>query len=255
MGLLSELLPPFMKLALGYARIAPVFYLLPFLNGNLLGGPLVKNTLIVVVAMGMGALTPQVLPDSIGVELLAQAIAEALIGLGLGVLLALPFWLAHAMGSIIDNQRGATISNTMDPVNGVETSEMANFFNLLIGVVFLQAGGMLWMLDCLEASYRLFPVAGRVTLNLPEIWGVLDHLVARGLILAAPVVACLFLIEVALGVLSRFSQQLNAFSVAMTVKSAVAFMILLVYCVPAMRELAIVRGDVASMFKLLQVVS
>ena len=122
--LFLALQPLFLHLALGYARIAPLFYLLPFLNGNLLGSAMIKNTLILLVALGLARGQAE-LPAELGsVDLLALVLHEGVIGLSLGVLLVLPLWLAHAMGSIIDNQRGATLSNTMDPINGVETSEL-----------------------------------------------------------------------------------------------------------------------------------
>jgi len=250
--LFLALQPLFLHLALGYARIAPLFYLLPFLNGNLLGSAMIKNTLILLVALGLARGQAE-LPAELGsVDLLALVLHEGVIGLSLGVLLVLPLWLANAMGSIIDNQRGATLSNTMDPINGVETSELSNFFNLFSAAVFLQSGGMLLTLQSLDASYRLFPLEGGLTLNLNAILALLDHVVGRGLVLAAPVVACLFLTEVALGLLSRFSQQLNAFSVAMTVKSAVAFMILLMYSIPTLRDLASTPQNALDMLNLLR---
>ncbi|MFP1462361.1 hypothetical protein ACLB1E_12340 [Escherichia coli] len=36
-------------------------------------------------------------------------------------LLASPFWIFLAIGSFIDNQRGATLSSTLDPATGVDT--------------------------------------------------------------------------------------------------------------------------------------
>jgi type III secretion protein SpaR/YscT/HrcT len=241
----------FFKLALGYARVAPVFYLLPFLSANLLGSQIIKNTLIVLVTLGFSALLPEVAPDVQARDLLAQCLSEGLIGLCIGLMLVLPFWVAHAVGAIIDNQRGATLSNTMDPINGVETSELSNLFNLLVAVIFLQAGGMRLVLESLQASYQLFPSGSHWTLNVTAVLGLMDALVGRALLLAAPVMACLFLTEVALGLLSRFAQQLNAFSVAMTVKSTVAFMVLLVYCIPALRDLATLERDATAMLGLM----
>jgi len=247
-----ELQPLMLKLALGYARIAPVFYLMPFLSSNLLGNQIIKNTLIVLVALGLSALMPVVPPGAGALELLAQSMGEGLIGLCVGLLLVMPFWVAHALGAIIDNQRGATLSSSMDPIHGVETSEMSNLFNLFVAAVFLQGGGMHLVLDSLEASYLQFPPGASWHLNLQALLGLIDSMVGRALVLASPVMVCLFLTEVALGILSRFAQQLNAFSVAMTVKSAVAFLVLLVYCMPSLRDLMVLHQDAGAMLLLLQ---
>jgi type III secretion protein SpaR/YscT/HrcT len=159
---------------------------------------------------------------------------ELTIGLALGCLLAWPFWVMHAMGSIIDNQRGATMSSSIDPVNGVDTSELSNFFNLFAAVIYLQAGGMTLMLEVVAESYRLFdPLQG----GLPEwraLLPVLNTMMAKAMVLASPVVASMLLSEVLLGVLSRFAPQLNAFAVSLSIKSAIAFAVLLIYFGPTL---------------------
>jgi type III secretion protein T len=247
-----EYSPLLTKLAITYARVAPVFFLMPFLNGNLLGSPVLKNVLIFLVALGLSPVLPEQAIKPGWIETLAMSLGEGLIGLCVGLLLVVPIWLAHGVGSIIDNQRGATLSNSMDPVNGVETSELANLFNLFSAVIFLQGGGLLLILEALTASYRLYPPGGTLTLNFPLLLGYLDDLVGRALVLAAPVIACLFLTEVLLGLLSRFSQQLNAFSVAMTVKSAVAFIVLLMYFPPVLRDRVLQGWDPVSFLNLLR---
>lgn len=240
--------PQWLQLAYAYARVAPVFYLLPFLGGNLLGGPVLKNTLIVLTASGLLPLVAAAGPAD-PAQIVVRALGEALVGLGLGIMLALPFWMAQGWGAILDNQRGATLSSSLDPMTGVDVSECANLFNLFAATVFLQGGGLRLMLDGLAESYRLFPDG----VAAPALGGVLlliDRLVSGSLLLAAPVIACLLLTEAALGLLSRFAQQLNAFSVAMTVKSAVTFVLLLLYAVPELCRLVAGR-DVGSLLQLL----
>ncbi len=219
---------PLMQLAgIGYARIAPVFYLLPFLNGGVLTG-MVRQCAIFWVAVGLSPLASTRLPPFDIVSYGALLMHEALTGLVVGVVLSMPFWVFHALGSLIDNQRGATISSTMDPANGVETSELANFFNLFAATVFLLGGGMLLVLEVMGQSYAMVPVTGPMTLDLTRCLPLIDHVMSRCLLLAAPVYLTLLASEVLLGVLSRFAPQLNAFSVAMTVKSAMALVVMLI---------------------------
>ena len=45
----------------------------------------------------------------------------------------------------------------------------------------------------------------------------------------SPIVSMLLFSEIILGLLSRFAPQMNAFSVSLTVKSAVAFIVLILY--------------------------
>ncbi len=71
------------------------------------------------------------------------ALTEAAAGGGRGGARALPFWVATAVGELIDNQRGATISDSIDPATGVEASALAPFVSLFYAAAFLQQGGML----------------------------------------------------------------------------------------------------------------
>lgn len=59
-----------------------------------------------------------------------------------------------------------------------------------------------------------------------------NELMLKALILVGPIVVALFVTECALGLLSRFASQLNAFSVALTLKSVIAIFVLLIYLTP-----------------------
>ncbi|MCD3082962.1 SPI-1 type III secretion system export apparatus protein SpaR, partial [Salmonella enterica subsp. enterica serovar Enteritidis] len=73
-------------------------------------------------------------PPFLSVAMIPLVLQEAAVGVMLGCLLSWPFWVMHALGCIIDNQRGATLSSSIDPANGIDTSEMANFLNMFAAV-------------------------------------------------------------------------------------------------------------------------
>jgi type III secretion protein T len=52
------------------------------------------------------------------------------------------------------------------------------------------------------------------------------------IVLASPVIATMLMSELALGLLSRFSPQLNAFSVSLTLKSLIAVAVMVIYFSP-----------------------
>lgn len=213
---------------LGVARLAPIFFMLPFLNsGVLTGAP--RQAVIVLVALGFWTYVGVPLPALDGLAFFGLVMREAGIGVLLGCLLCWPFWVLHAMGNLIDNQRGAMLSSTVDPANGVDTSELANFLQLFAAAVYLEGGGMLLMLETVGHSYRICaPVTG-CEMNLPSIIQLLDALVSKTLVISSPVVATLLISEALLGLLSRYAPQMNAFSVSLTVKSLVALVVLMLY--------------------------
>ncbi|EFB1451833.1 SpaR/YscT/HrcT type III secretion system export apparatus protein [Escherichia coli] len=214
--------------SLNIGRIAPVFYMLPFLNQNILTGT-TRFAVMFIVAIGMFPLPSEMDSNIREYSTLLIIVKEVFIGLILGVILTFPFWVFLAFGSIIDNQRGATLSSTIDPANGIDTSEMSNFLNWFACSVYLQNGGMRLVLDTLRKSYDINPVN---TLTAPDIYSVIELInecVSRALLLCAPIISMLLFSEIILGLLSRFAPQMNAFSVSLTVKSAVAFIVLILY--------------------------
>jgi type III secretion protein T len=214
--------------ALSFARLAPVFFMLPFLNnGVLTGAP--RTAVIILVGLALWPHADGSLPPLDSLAYCGVFLREAAIGVVVGCLLCWPFWVLHAMGNLIDNQRGAMLSSTVDPSNGVDTSELANFLNLFAAVVYLEGGGMRLMLETLSHSYRLCAPGQECELVLAPLLALLDPLIGKTLVISAPVVATLLLSEALLGLLARFAPQMNAFSVSLTVKSAVALFVLLLY--------------------------
>lgn len=163
-------------------------------------------------------------------NLFVLIVKEAAIGLFMGFIFVLPFWIFHAFGSILDNQRGATLSSTLDPINGIDTSELSNFFSLLSGCIYLSNNGMLLLWQTFKNSYNIYSPDFQTLNDFYVIFDFLQLLCINSLKLSAPFILILFLIEATLGVLSRFSPQMNAFQLALTLKSiSVFFMLLAVF--------------------------
>ncbi len=56
------------------------------------------------------------------------------------------------------------------------------------------------------------------------------------IVYASPVIAVMLGGEAVLGLLARYASQLNAFAISLTVKSALAFLILIIYFGPILAE-------------------
>ncbi|CNF07140.1 type III secretion system export apparatus subunit SctT [Yersinia nurmii] len=217
-------------LSIAYLRIAPVFFLLPFLNTKLLNGIVIKNSLIIYISLGLWPYLSTGDDVREQREIIDVVLYELLIGIIFAFLICLPFLVANIIGEIIDNQRGATISDTIDPANGIDSSEFSAFLNYVICMIFLAQGGLYKLVGAFADSYRMMPFCQGFSHFEPLIMGTwLNSLVSQGLILASPVLVTLFLSEVALGLYSRFCPQLNAFSLSLAIKSIIAFSIFLIY--------------------------
>ncbi|MBI6528179.1 type III secretion system export apparatus subunit SctT [Proteus vulgaris] len=215
------------------ARLFPAFMFIPFLNSRVLNSQFLKYVVIFYIALGIKVSIP--ISDDIKDNGIIILISEILIGLFIGLLLATPFWIASAFGEFVDNQRGASIGDTINPTTGIESSEFASLTGLFCVAYFLQFGGLVTLMTVLKDSYRIFPVGyfnQNIGYSLIGKW--LTDMVRVAIVLVSPVLILMFLSEVALGIYSLFCPQLNAFSLSLCIKGIIAFSALLLFFTSAM---------------------
>lgn len=222
--------------ALCFARLSPVFFMLPFLNAGVLSGP-ARVAVIVLLGMALWPYAAESLPPFDSVAFVLLILREVVIGVALACLLCWPFWLMHGLGNLIDNQRGAMLSSTVDPSSGNDGSELANFLQLFGAVIYLQVGGMTLMVEAVAQSYRLCAPDQVCAFEVRPLLLMLDGLVGKVLVTSAPVVATLLLVEALLGLLARFTPQMNAFSISLAIKGPIALLALLLYFGPYLPDL------------------
>jgi type III secretion protein T len=224
-------------IALGWLlpRMLVAFSLLPLFNSQILPG-LLRNSLALALCL---VLVPVMLMQMhnrppVATQLMPFLLMkEALIGLLLGFFMAIPFWGLEAVGFFIDNQRGASIASSFNPLTGNDSSPLGIMFNQSFMVYFLVSGGFGLMLTVLYQSYLIWsPLEFSVSFHhdaAKTLIAQLDRLMALGIVLSAPVILVMFLAELGLALISRFAPQLQVFFLAMPIKSGVAVFMLTVY--------------------------
>ena len=221
-------------LALIQPRLLAMFIALPLFNAQLLPGML---RFAVAGALGL-VLVPALAPLVAATELdpgmlLLLMLKEAFIGFVIGYLAAIPFWIFEAVGFLIDNQRGASIAATLNPLTGNDSSPLGILFNQAFLVFFLLSGGFTLLLGTVYDSFALWnPLQWAPELrpeSVPVMLDQLSRLVRMALLLAAPAMVAMFLAEFGLALVSRFAPQLQVFFIAMPIKSALAMLVLMLY--------------------------
>jgi type III secretion protein T len=158
---------------------------------------------------------------------------EYAIGFLIGFLIAWLFWAVQAAGAFIDNQRGAAIASSIDPLQGHETSPLGILFSQAFLTYFFTIGGFLLVIDLLYSSFQVWPVTRGLPIvseAVPSFFlGVMDSGMRLMFVLAAPIIALMFLAEFGLAIISRFAPQIQVFILAMPIKSAIAILILIFY--------------------------
>jgi type III secretion protein T len=222
-----------LALGLSQARILALLSMIPLFNKQL-----VPRLVRAAAGLSIGMLVVPVLLPAVhqhaGEPLVFLLIfKEIFVGFTLGYLLAVPFWAFEAAGFLIDNQRGASIASTLNPLTGNDSSPLGVMFNQAYIVYFLMSGGFLLVLGVIYDSYRLWPVFGWLPPLGPDFASLmlvmLDRLMRLAMLYCAPVIVVMFLAELGLAFVSRFVPQLQVFFLAMPIKSALALLMLITY--------------------------
>ena len=224
----------FLALTLATARLGAFFLVLPLLSRSLITG-IVRNG--VIASMGL-VLQPAV-RAGIGEEglpafqLFAILGKEVMLGAGMGFALGAAFWGVEGAGFFIDNQRGAAIAGSIDPLSGSDSAPLGiTFLQIFTAYVFV-SGGFLVMLGLVYDTYVFWPVLTfwpKLPPDTPTFFlAVADKVMRLTVLLAGPVFIAMFAAELAMALVSRFAPQLNVFVLAMPVKSGVAFFLLVLY--------------------------
>lgn len=215
-------------------RIMAMFIPIPIFSQSNLPGMLRMG---IGAALGIVA-APSLMPavqawQGDGAQMLMLVVKEVFIGLVMGCLIAVPFWAFEAIGFLMDNQRGATMGATLDPLTGNDSSPLGSLFSQAFIVFVFVSGGFLLMLEALYDSFALWNVfQWRPHLRPESVPIVIDQfmrLVKLALLMSAPAVLAMLLAEIGLAIVSRFVPQLQVFFLAMPIKSALVFLILTLY--------------------------
>ncbi len=213
-------------LLLVFVRTAGIFTLAP-----IFGAHQVPSQVRVGIALGLALVFVPLAMPAAGAAPLASDIPtmallivkEAMVGLVIGFVTILVFFAIEAAGEFVDLQSGFSFASTVDPAFSHNTAVCGRFYNILAGLLFFVTNAHYVLLSGLADSFRAVPV-GAFELNPAVVGGALDlftGLFAIALRIAAPVIAAVFLTDVAMAIISRAVPQMNILMVGMPVKLGV----------------------------------
>lgn len=248
----------FATIVLCLTRLTMASLVVPFLGGESIQLS-VRTSIIFSLGVILYPMLAPTVPHEHTSPLIVTALffKESLLGLLLGFLAAKTFWIALGIGMVVDNQRGATIAESLDPSSNEQVSPMGQFFQQALIALFYTGGGFLIFLAVMFETYRVWPIFTffpELSGNFPEFFlGQLDEIMMLTVVLAAPMLITMFLSELGLGFINRFAPQLNVFFLAMPIKSLVAFIVLIFY-LPYLIHIFSDNSKSGQLFNLLQTV-
>ncbi|KXH79995.1 flagellar biosynthetic protein FliR [Sporosarcina sp. HYO08] len=156
---------------------------------------------------------------------------EAMIGLFIGLVAYIIMAAIQIAGGFIDFQMGFAIANVIDPQTGAQSPLLGQFFNILALLLLLAVNGHHLLLDGVFYSYQFIAVDQAIpALGSSQFaeWIIKTFAAAFAIAfqMSIPIVATLFLVDLALGITARTVPQLNIFVVGFPIKIGVSFIVL-----------------------------
>jgi len=199
--------------------------------------PVVRFGLAAALAM---AVTPQLAAAPVGGgapfssvasslsmgSFITDLVVQAVIGCLLGFMTSLLFSIIMSAGALTDMTSGLSASSTFDPLSGTVNPVTANVYNVLLTTLLFVTEGDLVVVKGFMLSFRAVGLSARsMGLIGPTLMAEVGFFFAAAVEIAAPVLGCMFLAYVALGLLTRSAPQLNVMSLGFALNIALAIVV------------------------------
>jgi type III secretion protein T len=230
----KPLQPYFFAAAFALARMLAMMVVFPVFDRLGVTG-FVRNSIALVISI---PLIPMIAAHLEGEQLSLGLIAalvlkEVIVGLVVGVVLAVPLYAAEVAGDILDLQRGSSSASLSDPLGSTQSNITGTLLALVVIALYFASGCFDLTLRAIYDSYGIWPVRRFLPLLSREAGGLLlsllDTVVRTGLMLVGPIVVCLLLVDLLFALIARAAPSLQPFYLSMTVKNLVFSLVLVLY--------------------------
>lgn len=186
----------------------------------------------VVLSLGLAlAMAPTLAEQRLPVstpELLFTVLVQVGVGLGMGFITMLLFTAVAAAGALVDVFGGFALASAFDPLSMNVNTVFGKFHQLLATTLLMVSGGHLLVIGGLLSTFTYLPLTG-----VPDVSGWPDVLVTAFSMffvitvqIALPLIAVLFVADLALALLTKVAPQLNALNVMFPAKVGLTLLLL-----------------------------
>lgn len=218
-----------------FLRVTMALFTMPVLGSQQIT-PRVKIGLAILITLVVMPAQPALpLHQALAPAGILLGMEQVVIGLAIGFLMQLVFAAVGFAGQNIAISMGLGFASVVDPQNGVQTVVVSQFLLALATLLFLAMNGHLAVIALLHDSFQLYPLqpgafAGADALHIAAF---ASHMFGYGLLISLPAVVALLLANIAFGVVTRASPQLNIFGVGFPITLILGFFVL-AYSLPAL---------------------
>ena len=182
----------------------------------------------VAAALAMAA-APHIANPDLSLEtgpFIGALVTQALVGFTMGMLTMLLVSAIQSAGALIDLFAGYSMVMLYDPFTDNSVSIFGRFYGVIATTLLFTTNAHLILVNGFFRSFEAVPIGGIPTGDIARL--LTDNLGQFGIAaleVAGPVLACLFLTELTLGLLNRAAPSLNVFSLAFPLRVIVALVV------------------------------
>jgi len=161
------------------------------------------------------------------ISLLAIMALEVGVGLLLGMISRMVFYVLELAGNLIASELGMNTGASFNPMSGARGESPGLVLFFLGAMIFLTLDLHQLILHALQRSYQMLPIGGAHLgpALFRDIVGRVGQLFLVGLLMAAPVIAVSFLINLVFSVIGRAVPQMNVFMESFSFRALAGLMV------------------------------
>lgn len=209
----SELDALFQLYLMPFFRIGGLFLTMPVIGTRVVPA----RTRILAAALVTILIAPiipqQAAPPMLSIFMLGTIGAELLVGGAVGFIFQVVFQCFVLSGQLIAMKIGLGFASMNDPVNGVQTTVISQFYLVAATLLFIAFDGHLVLLELVVESFYTIALGDYGAVEIYAIAGLGSWLFASALLMSIALLTALLLVNIAFGVMSRAAPQLNIFAV------------------------------------------
>jgi len=135
-------------------------------------------------------------------------------------------------GEFFSYQMGLGISEVLDPLSEVEVPVISQVFQVFAMLIFISINGMEYEILVLRKSFELIryvDFSTKINVIMSQAVILFRDLFLISLQISIPIIVTLLILNITLGIISKFAPQVNIFMVGINIQVIVGFILILLY--------------------------
>ena len=157
-------------------------------------------------------------------------IQEAAVGMMLGFMCNFAMYIVSFAGNLMDMEMGLSMASMFDPSTRIQVTVSGSIYNYLVMLVLMATNMHYVVIRAITDAFKYFSIGKAVfngNLASMTIEFITNYFIV-GFRIVLPVFACMLVINVVLGVLTRAAPQMNMFVVGMQLKVLAGIVVLMI---------------------------